>query len=98
MAASACAWTDGATVAASIDEDDAITDVDAVAGVDTEEEAVAPARNNDAFPISNYCLQTASLLKTWGGFFDRPSLCQRFHKALVKVIAVAKLPVMLNNN
>ena len=99
MAASACAWTDGASVAASVDEYDAVIDVDAVAGVDTETEAVAPARSNDAFPISNYHLQTALLIETRGRYFTLPPyVAQRFHKALVKVIPVAKLPVRLNNN
>ena len=66
---------DGATVATSVNEDDAVTDVDAVTGAGAEAEAVAPARSNDAFPISNYRLQTALLLETRGRFVDPPSLC-----------------------
>ena len=69
-----------------------------MAGADAETEAVAPARSNNALPVSNYPLQMASLLKTRERFVDPPSLCRRFHKALMKVIPVAELPVMLNNN
>ena len=60
MAASTCAWTDGVTVSASVNTGDAVTDVDAVTGADTEAEAeaVVLAISNDAFPISNYRLQT----------------------------------------
>ena len=49
-------------------------DIDAVAGDDTEAEAVAPARGDNTFLISNYCLQTALLLETWGRFVGPPSL------------------------
>ena len=67
---------DGATVAPSVNEDGAVVDVDAVAGASVEAEAVAPARSDDAFPISNYCLQTAPLIEaTRGRFVDPPSLC-----------------------
>ena len=89
---------DSATAAASIDEDDVVTVVDTVAGADVEAEAVAPARSDNAFPIRNFHLQMASLLETQERFVDPFSLCRRFHKALVKVIPVAKLPVILNNN
>ena len=75
MAASACAWMDGALVAASVNKDDAVTDVDAVVSVDTEAEAVAPARSDNTFPISNYRLQTAPILETGGRFVDPPSIC-----------------------
>ena len=99
MAASACAWMDGALVAASVNKDDAVTSVDAVAGVNTEAEDMAPARSDDAFLINNYHLQTASLLETRGRFLTLPPYAaRRFHKALVTVIPVAKLPVRLNNN
>ena len=72
MAAYTCAWKDGATVAASIYKDDVVTDVDAVAGANTEDEAVVPARSNNAFLISNYRLQIVSLLETRGGFLTLP--------------------------
>jgi hypothetical protein len=99
MTASACIWTDGAVVAAFVNKDDAVTGVDAVAGAKTEVEDMAPARSDDAFPISNYYLQMALLLETRGRFLTLvPYVAQRFHKALVKVIPVAKLPVRLNNN
>lgn len=70
-------------------------DVDAVAvdgGTEAEGVARAPARRDDAFPIKNYCVHTASLLETQAGFVDPPKLCRRFHKALVKVVPVANLP------
>ena len=99
MAASACIWTDGALVAAFVNKDDAVTGVDAVSGAKTEAEDMAAARSDDAFPISNYHLQTALLIETRGRFLTLPPfVAQRFHKALVKVIPVAKLPVRLNNN
>ena len=99
MAASACIWAEGALVAAFVNKDNAVTGVDAVAGAKTEAEDMAPARSNDAFPISNYHLQTALLIETRGRYFTLPPyVAQRFHKALVKVIPVAKLPVRLNNN
>ena len=53
---------DDATVVASVDEDNVVADIDDVAGADAEADAVVPVRSDDAFFISNYCLQTTPLL------------------------------------
>ena len=98
MAASASSRMDGATSASSkmdaatgggsVDEEDAV-DVDAVA-VDggTEAEGVARAPADDAFPIKNYCAQSASVLDTRGRFADPPTLLPTLPQGTIELTMI----------
>jgi hypothetical protein len=68
-----------------------VLDVDAVAvdgGTEAEGVARAPARRDDAFPIKNYCAQSASVLDTRGRFADPPTLLPTLPQGTIELTTI----------